>query len=74
MDAVDALDNTYGECAELCGDGTTDPYCVFDAASGQCAGVSMAQLLNASNPSYLDAFPSLDRVASVVVFVDDPSS
>ena len=69
MDAVDALDNSYGECAELCGDGTTDPYCVFDAESGQCAGVSMTQLLDASNPGYLDAFPSLDRVRNVSVAV-----
>mgnify|MGYP004321552857 CR=1 FL=1 len=42
---------------------------VFDAESGQCAGVSMTQLLDASNPGYLDAFPSLDRVRNVSVVV-----
>ena len=69
MSAVDELYNGYGECLELCDAGTTDSFCVFDA-SGQCAGVSMSQLLNVSNANYLDAFPRLDRASSVVVTAD----
>ena len=46
-----------------------DPYCRFDAG-GACDGVSLTQLLNASVPRYLDAFPKLDRVKSVEVRVE----
>ena len=51
----------------LRGDGV-DPYCRFNRA-GVCKGVSLTQMLNASAPSYLEAFPRLDRVKRVTVVV-----
>lgn len=65
MARVDQFYAGYGECADLCPAGSTDPFCVGTGA--QCQGVSMDRLV-AEGEDYLHPnFPRLDRVLAVEV-------
>ena len=61
MASVDALFSGYGECADLCQQEGSDPYCV-PMPSGGFAGVNLTRFLAEGNDYVLPRFPLLDRV------------
>ncbi len=64
MGVVDSLYAGYGECADLCEQEGSDPYCV-PASGGGFAGVNLTRFLSADGGwPYLAAFPRLDRVTA----------
>jgi cyclophilin family peptidyl-prolyl cis-trans isomerase len=65
MKVVDSLYNGYGDCSELCGDGSTDPYCV--GVGAECSGVSMTQLVQLGDNYLTKYFPRLDCILSVSI-------
>jgi cyclophilin family peptidyl-prolyl cis-trans isomerase len=60
MARIDRLYSGYGECADLCAQDASSPYCV-PAPGGGWAGVNLTRWL-LEGESYLHAFPLLDRV------------
>jgi len=62
MASVDALFAGYGECADLCQQEGSDPYCV-PTPSGGFAGINLTRFLVEGNDYVLPRFPLLDRVA-----------
>ena len=65
MAVVDSLYAGYGECAELCGEGSADHYC--EGTGDYCQGVELARLV-AEGDDYLTRHkPKLDKVKAVSV-------
>lgn len=65
MRIVDSLYHGYGECVELCGAGSTDPFCV--GIGSQCEGVSMDSLVANGSVYWKAQKPKLDYVKAVTL-------
>eukprot|EP00911_Craspedida_sp_UC1_P002498 UC1_evm1s1857 len=67
MAVVDKLYAGYGEVADLCPVGASDPFCVGTGL--QCEGVNMTTLVQSGNAYLEKGFPRLDYIRHVSVYV-----